>query len=130
VDELESIGMMAVDVDIDENTPGNVCENCCQPSICCQCMDNTGKKRQLPECNCVSCLKEICVGALAGDFDYILAKDGIVKENGKYVVKSAEQIKADIQVGSDSLSFPSISGEFLLGEPFFLLLAVRLASCL
>jgi hypothetical protein len=53
-------------------------------------MDNTGKKRQLPECNCVSCLKEICVGALAGDFDYILAKDGIVKENGKYVVKSAE----------------------------------------
>jgi hypothetical protein len=83
-----------VDVDIDENTPGNVCENCCQPSICCQCMDNTGKKRQLPECNCVSCLKEICVGALAGDFDYILAKDGIVKENGKYVVKSAEQIKA------------------------------------
>ena len=100
MDELESIGMMAVDVDIDENTPGNVCENCCQPSICCQCMDNTGKKRQLPECNCVSCLKEICVGALAGDFDYILAKDGIVKENGKYVVKSAEQIKADIQVES------------------------------
>lgn len=100
VDELESIGMVAVDVDIDENTPGNVCENCCLPSVSCQCMDNIGKKRQLPECNCVSCLKEICVGALAGDFDYILAKDGIVKENGKYVAKSAEQIKADIQVES------------------------------
>ncbi|XP_052082387.1 uncharacterized protein LOC127720014 [Mytilus californianus] len=97
VDELESIGMMAVDVDIDEENIGNFCEDCGQASPACMCVDHTGKKKQLPECNCVNCLKEICVGALAGDFDHILAKDGIIKENGKYVAKTPEQIEADLQ---------------------------------
>ncbi|CAG2219729.1 unnamed protein product [Mytilus edulis] len=97
VDELEAIGMMAVDVDIDEENLGDFCEDCGQASQACMCVDHTGKKKQLPECNCVNCLKEICVGALAGDFDHILAKDGIIKENGKYVAKTPEQIEADLQ---------------------------------
>lgn len=87
--------MIPVDVEIADTSNGNLCECCGQHNIMCMCTVIGGRKKQLPECNCVSCLKEVCVealaGAIAGDFEDILAEEGTVRENGTYINKKSIQ---------------------------------------
>lgn len=92
VEELDGVGMIPIDVEIADTSNGNLCECCGQHNIMCMCTNIGGRKKQLPECNCIDCLTELCIGELAGDLDSILAEDGSIKEITSHVTKKSKPL--------------------------------------